>query len=120
MFELLKLLHLEYYGSYEKHPLPAEKVVPELKELLEALEQHYGKRPMLYVTENTYLQYVYKHFDGYDVWLRNVITDPPKGNWKFWQYSNRGKLNGYDGEETFIDLNVFMGTEEEWKSFIEN
>lgn len=117
---LAPVVDLEYYGSYEKHPLPAEKVVPELKELLEALEQHYGKRPMLYVTENTYLQYVYQHFDGYDVWLRNVITDPPKGNWKFWQYSNRGKLNGYDGEETFIDLNVFMGTEEEWKSFIEN
>ena len=24
-------------------------------------------------------------------------------------YTNRGRLNGYAGEETFIDLNVFYG-----------
>ena len=112
------VVDLEYYGSHERHPLPAEKVVPELKELLEALEQHYGRRPMLYVTEPCYLQYVYQRLEGYDIWFRSVITDPPEGSWKFWQYSDRGKLNGYDGEETFIDLNAFLGTEEDWQSFL--
>ena len=29
--------------------------------------------------------------------------------WTFWQYSNRDRLDGYDGEESFIDMNVFDG-----------
>nr|HPZ53078.1 lysozyme [Clostridia bacterium] len=37
--------------------------------------------------------------------------------WTFWQYSDRGRLNGYDGVERFIDLNVFNGTREEFAYF---
>ena len=29
--------------------------------------------------------------------------------WAFWQYSHRDRLDGYDGEESFIDMNVFRG-----------
>ena len=29
--------------------------------------------------------------------------------WTFWQYSHRDRLDGYDGEESFIDVNVFRG-----------
>ena len=35
-------------------------------------------------------------------------------DWIFWQYSNRMRLDGYDGEEKYIDMNVFYGSEEEF------
>lgn len=38
------VVRLEYYDSHERHPLPPEKIVPELRDLLDALEEHYGKR----------------------------------------------------------------------------
>jgi Lyzozyme M1 (1,4-beta-N-acetylmuramidase) len=112
------VVEIVYYGSYERHPLSAEKIVPELRDLLEALEMHYGKRPMIHVTEPVYLQYVYSHFDDYDIWFCNTLTDPPEGNWRFWQYTDRERLIGYDGKDRFIDMNVFLGSEEEWNRFI--
>ena len=112
------VVDLEYYGNHARNPLPAGKIVPELRDLLDALEKHYGKRPVIYVAEPSYLQYIYTYFDDYDIWFRNILTDPPGGNWRFWQYTNREHLKGYDGKETFIDMNVFLGTEEEWESFL--
>ena len=114
------VIDLEYYGDHERHPLPADLIVPELQCLLDTLEKHYGKRPIIYVTEPSYLQYVYSYFDDYPIWFRNVVTDPPEGNWLFWQYTNRAKLEGYRGKESFIDMNAFLGSEEEWRAFIHN
>ena len=37
--------------------------------------------------------------------------------WTFWQFTNRGILDGYRGEEKFIDLNVFAGTAEEFGAY---
>lgn len=41
-------------------------------------------------------------------------------DWLFWQYSNRGRLDGYTGDERFIDLNVFAGDEARWAGFTES
>ena len=61
-------------------------------------------------------------FSDYDLWIRNVITKPKleSRDWKFWQYSGRGRLEGYNGEEKFIDLNVFNGSKEEFNEFVES
>ncbi len=37
--------------------------------------------------------------------------------WTFWQYTNRGRLSGYNGKEKYIDLNVFYGNEEEFENY---
>ena len=50
----------------------------------------------------------YLFADGFEYFIRA---------WTFWQYSNRGKLNGYNGKEKFIDMNVFKGSEEEFLNF---
>ena len=39
--------------------------------------------------------------------------------WTFWQYSDKGRLEGYQGEEEWIDLNVFHGGEEEFARWLE-
>lgn len=114
------VVDLEFYGDKAKNPPSAESVHAELNDLLYMLEQHYGRKPILYVTEESYSHYIQGYYAGYDIWYRNVIS--PKGlpdgrPWTFWQYTNRETLDGYTGEETFIDMNVFFGTQGEFKQY---
>ena len=39
------------------------------------------------------------------------------GKWRFWQYRDTAVLDGYKGEEKYIDLNVFSGTREELEEY---
>ena len=62
--------------------------------------------------------YLQGAFDEYPLWIREVYLWPaltlPGRDWTFWQYSDKGRLEGYQGEEEWIDLNVFHGGEEEF------
>ena len=89
--------------------------------MLQALEDHYGQKPILYATEKSYRLYLSGDYDEYDIWIRNVITKPELSdhrNWRFWQYTNREKLSGYHGDEQYIDMNVFNGTAQEFAQYI--
>ena len=44
------------------------------------------------------------------MYTKPVLSDGRE--WVFWQYSHKGRLNGYSGKEKFIDLNVFNGSKE--------
>ena len=84
------------------------------------LEEHFGMKPILYATEKSYSLYLAGAYTEYDIWIRNVITQPSLSdgrNWTFWQYTNRAKLEGYRGEESYIDLNVFQGTAQEFQAY---
>lgn len=108
---------VEFYGDKEKNPPEKEDVERELEILLNALEDAYGKRPVIYATEKSYRLYISGVFDEYDIWIRNVYTPPlmPRGReWTFWQYTDTARLEGYSGEEPCIDRNVFCGTAEEF------
>lgn len=85
--------------------------------LIARLEEHYEMEPIIYVTEKAYEMYLANDYQDYDIWVRNVITKPTLADgrkWTFWQFTNRKKLDGYSGEEKFIDINVFDGSEEEF------
>lgn len=111
---------LEPYGSYRRALPPKETVKPELDALLQALEEYYGKKPIIYTTERAYKKYLSGGYEEYDIWIRSVLTAPKLSDsreWTFWQYSDKGRLQGYSGEERFIDLNVFRGTREEFERY---
>ncbi len=110
------VIDIEFYGNHEKNPPRAAEVLPELNTMLLLLEQHYGMKPILYTTEKAYFMYLSKGYEAYDLWIRNVLTRPDSQieHWAFWQYTNRERLNGYSGEETYIDMNVFNGTRDEF------
>lgn len=78
----------------------------ELQSLANELEKYYGKKPILYVTYETYNPYIKGYFDNYQIWIRDVFKPPSLRNWRFWQYSNRGRVDGING---FVDINVFNG-----------
>ncbi len=114
------VVDFEFYGDKASNPPDAEAARAQLDILLERLEEHYGKKPIIYCTEDTYTLYLQGYYDDYDLWYRDVIWKPsvPDGRqWTFWQYTNRDRLDGYSGEERFIDMNVFFGSEDDFASY---
>ncbi|NIK80012.1 lysozyme [Paenibacillus castaneae] len=86
----------------------------ELKAMSAKLETAYDKKPILYVTYDTYNTYVSNGFDDYDIWIRDIVKYPTlkgKKEWMFWQYCNRGRVKGIDA---YVDINVFKGSQSEF------
>jgi lysozyme len=110
---------LEFYGPHgAEHPAP-EHVRGILDDLVAGIERHFGATPVLYVTADEYDLYIAGHYPRLEVWIRSIIVPPslPDGRDRtFWQYSNRDRLDGHDGVEPYIDMNVFAGTREELES----
>ena len=114
------VVDVEFYGDKEQNLPDGEMVYQELSILLDALEAHYGLKPIIYATEKSYKLYIAGQFSNYDLWIRNVITKPnlpDNRSWTFWQYTNRGRLEGYSGPERFIDINVFYGDQEAFNRY---
>lgn len=115
---LAPVVDVEYYGNKKKNPPNADKVRKELQSYLDSIQEYYNQTPIIYATEEMWNAYLKGYFEEYPLWIRNVITKPQiDSEWTFWQYTNRGRLKGYEGEEVYIDLNVFYGDEKQWREF---
>ena len=123
---MVPMVDVEFYGNKRDNPPDPDLVEPELKDYLDRLEQACGQKPVIYATKETWELYICGKFDSYPLWIRDIWTEPTlraeAGNhqeydWTFWQYTNRGRLKGFSGEEPFVDLNVFYGMEKEWLEF---
>lgn len=107
---------VEFYGDYFASPPSRAEVDAILGPLLERLEQHYGVAPVIYATPEAYGRYISGQYADSPIWIRSVLAPPhldDDRDWAFWQYSHRDRLRGYDGEERYIDMNVFAGDLEE-------
>lgn len=114
------VIDIEFYGDKEANPPAREAVQEQLDAMIKKLEEHYAVKPILYATEKSYQLYIDGAYDEYDIWIRNVITAPALSDgrkWTFWQYTNRARLDGYQGEERYIDLNVFCGDLKEFERY---
>ena len=69
---------------------------------------------MIYTTLPVYYRYIRGSFADYPLWIRCVNCEPDLIDWKFWQYSDKGTLTGYIGDEEHIDLNVYNGSFEDF------
>lgn len=90
----------------------------ELDVFLAELEAHYGRKPILYVNDESYELFIMGDYEEYPVWNADVLRSPGLAGgraWLFWQYNPRGRVDGIDGH---VDLNVFNGTLEEFRAFI--
>ncbi len=121
--KLLPVVDVEYYGDKFQNPPEKATVITELTDMLLALEQEYGVKPMIYTTYVVYYKYLQGEFDEYPLWIRNVYFTPDvnlKDKWTFWQYSDTEVLEGYTGQEKYIDVNVFCGSLEELEVLVLN
>ena len=110
------MIDVEFYGDKTDNQPEKEDVAAQLGEMLSVLEEHYQVKPIIYTTYTIYSKYIKGEFDEYPLWIRNVYY-PPGGAlgaaWAFWQYTDTAVLEGYEGTEKYIDMNVFKGTKEE-------
>lgn len=110
------VIDLEYYGDKADNPPSYEAVSAELSVLIDALTAHYGKEPIIYTTMNCYTRYLQPSEITCPLWIRDIFSEPEEIDWTFWQYSNFGRLDGYEGEESRIDMNAYCGSEEAFRA----
>ena len=106
---LLPVVDVEYYGDKEKNPPEKEDVIRELTVFLNAVEDKYGVKPMIYTGAGIYEKYLSDLAPEYKFWISSLYTPLSwnyHGDWYIWQYLNRGRLEGCSGGEQYIDLNV--------------
>ncbi|WP_371740225.1 GH25 family lysozyme [Frigoribacterium sp. VKM Ac-2836] len=119
--DLPVVVDVECYATYCDTPPPATTVRDVLAPLLLAIEQHYGRPAVLYATRDWYELYLAGRYPDNPIWFRSVATSPhltDDRDWTFWQWSAREKLDGYDGDEAFIDMNAFSGDRGELESLL--
>lgn len=91
----------------------------EAQVFLDALERHYGQRPIIYTTPEFYRDNAMQQMRGEEFWLRSTARHPqdayPGQNWAFWQYSGTGIAPGINGD---VDLNTFSGGTGDWNRWL--
>lgn len=110
---------VECYAEFCDAPPSGETVDEILGSLLAALEEHYGTPPVVYATGEYYDRYVAGAYTDSPIWIRSVIVPPSLRDgreWTIWQYSHRDRLDGYDGDEPYIDMNAYHGTIDELRT----
>ncbi len=97
----------------------AQTVQNGMQRWLDIVEAHYGQRPIIYTTPGFYEDADLRNFKGYEYWLRTTAKSPreayPGQNWRFWQYSATGLIDGIEGE---VDLNAFSGSRAGWSAWL--
>ncbi|MCA1300280.1 glycoside hydrolase family 25 protein [Stappia indica] len=99
---------------------PRAQLLRDMRVFLEAMEEHYGKSPVIYSSVDFHRDRLVGAKHEYDFWLRSVASHPnrkyeKRGNWVFWQYTAEGRVDGVDGN---IDRNVFFGTRSQWRDWL--
>ncbi len=81
----------------------------EVGDWLQAIEKHYGVKPIIYTNIDFYENYLEEGFSEYPVWIAHYLQ-PQKPRlehkWAFWQHSEAGRVNGISAP---VDFNVFSG-----------
>lgn len=77
---------------------------------LDIVERHYGVKPIIYTYYKFKMRYLSDPvFNQYPYWIAHYYVDKVeyKGEWKFWQHTDVGKLPGIKGN---VDFNIYNGS----------
>lgn len=97
-----------------------EEVLADMRQMLEDMEHHYGKRPIIYTTVDFYQSVLHSNaLSDYPIWVRSTKYHPAVRyggrKWHFWQYRSDGAVPGIAGA---VDQNAFHGTPEQWRTWL--
>lgn len=90
--------------------LSSEQLRKAVRIWLEIVEEHYGVKPILYTGASFKKKYLNDSiFNQYPYWIAHYYVEKPtyEGSWKFWQYTDFGKIDGIQGN---VDCNIFNGS----------
>lgn len=77
---------------------------------LHIVEDRYHVKPIIYTYYKFRMNYLSNPvFDDYPYWIAHYYVDKIeyKGEWKFWQHTDAGKLPGIKG---YVDFNIYNGS----------
>lgn len=106
---LIPAVDLELSTAEKTNPPEKDTVVRSLRVFVAAIEEKYGVKPMIYATKEYFNKYLKDDFSEYPRWVRSVFWPvylEAGEDWAVWQYDDHAKLEGYAGEEEFIDMDV--------------
>lgn len=86
---------------------------------LEAMEKHYGVKPILYTYDSFYNDYLRgQGFDGYDYFIARYdpTKQPTVPHLEIWQYSEHGHAGGI---KKFVDLDFFFGSYANFRHYVD-
>lgn len=92
----------------------------EAKVFLDALQAHYGQRPIIYTSIDFFQDTDLSKLQGTEFWLRSVAAHPDDlydgQRWTFWQYTSSGTVPGIAGR---VDINTFAGSKSAWNQWLQ-
>ena len=100
--------------------LTQQDAIAEMKVMLDEMQRHYGKRPIIYTTVDFYQAILADGaFMDYPIWVRSTKYQPsvkygPRP-WHFWQYQSDGSIAGI---QVHVDRDAFFGTQKQWEAFL--
>ncbi len=103
-----------------KRTLYREEVLADMRQMLEDMERHYGKKPIIYTSVDFYQAILHSDaLSEYPIWVRSTKYHPQvrygSRKWTFWQYRSDGSVPGITGA---VDQNAFHGDHETWKKWL--
>jgi lysozyme len=115
------VLDVEWNGQSKTCPkkLPREEAIAQMKVILAAMEQAYGKRPVIYTSIDFHRDVMQGEFNDYPIWVRSVKCNPAlkygARKWRFWQHTAEGRVAGIKGN---VDRNAFNGSAKDWQVWL--
>jgi lysozyme len=98
---------------------PGAELRRETEAFMDAIEAHYGQRPIVYVSPDIYRDAGLGQLRRAEFWLRTVAGHPsevyPGQDWTFWQYSSTAVIPGILGA---ADANAFAGSTQDWADWL--
>ncbi|WP_214475877.1 GH25 family lysozyme [Mesorhizobium sp. dw_380] len=98
------VVDIEFGGNCPQRPSP-EQLDAELRAFLGPVEAAFGKTAIVYLTDEAEATYA-GQVAARPLWLRSLLVEPDRHDWIYWQYHNRGRVDGIEGD---VDLNVLQG-----------
>ena len=100
--------------------LTQSEAIADMQVMLQEMERHYRKRPIIYTTVDFYEAILSDGaFMDYPIWVRSTKHHPAvrygSRAWHFWQYQSDGRVPGIVGH---VDKDAFYGTKEQWDAFL--
>jgi lysozyme len=98
------VVDIEFGGNCPQRPTP-EQLSAELAAFLAPVEAAFGKPAIVYLTDEAEEAYAGR-IVARPLWLRSLLQQPDRDDWVYWQYHNKGRVDGINGD---VDLNVLQG-----------
>lgn len=120
--DLPPVVDLEYGGNCSRRPAP-EEFDREYAAFDAKVTAAFGRPPVLYTTSDFAARYLDgaqrrgSRLAGRRLWVRETLgrASGRCERWAFWQYSDRGRVDGIDGP---VDLDVYCGDEKSFAEFV--